>query len=468
MFLESFNPMSSQGTSISIKLAALSAGIRKKSLNALGPEYWLRHLAFALVLMSFALGVLLENQVLCIAFVLFAGAYQLIRMYAYFYGSIRWIKKSNTFMAPFVQEIQPKVSIIVPCFNEEAVILHSLNSLDKISYDNLEIIVSDDGSTDQTFELAQAFSQNSKHQVLVITQKNSGKATALNHAIHRSSGEFLLCVDADSVVSDETITSGLSHLLSDESIVAVAGAVHVANEECLLTGYQSLEYSIGDLQKAALSNFGLVNVIPGPVGLFRRSALERVGGYETENTTFAEDTELTLRLIANGGRVVFEPKMISYTEVPDGFSPLIRQRYRWTRGIYQALRKNVELMTSDRSKQMKSFAFYLAMEKIWTPVMDFCLLVFFLAQFLIHAKAHLFFGYNAVVFASELILLMVASWYSQRNFLSHTIILVLSRFTFSILITTWKFLSLNEEWMQVRMNWDKLERKGISLQDKVA
>ena len=429
----------------------------------------IRYLAIIMVAASFALGLLIENQKIGFIFVVLGSSYQLLRMYVYFFGAIRWKKvdEKRVDTVQFPKDL-PKVSIIVPCYNEETVIDQSLSSLDAIEYKNLEIIVVDDGSTDRTFEMAQEYAKRSKHTVSVHTHNNSGKAATLNNGISKSSGEFLLCVDADSILNKNSIMNGLLHMINNPQVVAVAGAVHVANQNKWITNYQSLEYGLGDLQKACLSNFGAVNVIPGPIGLFRKSALEAIGGYETTDTTFAEDTELTLRLIANGGKVVFEPNMISYTEVPDTWLPLIRQRYRWTRGIYQALRKNIDPLLGLQSKKMNFFVSYLALEKIWTPIMDFSLLVFFIGQFMVHTKINLFIGYNAAIFLSELILLLTAGWYSKRRVFSQIFLLLLSRFTFSIIITTWKFLSLNEEWMQVGMNWDKLERKGLHLFQKAA
>lgn len=443
-----------------------SLAFSSKTLTAIS-EIVLRFMAILFVVVSFILGLMVENQTISLVFVILGSAYQLFRMYVYFLGTIQWKKTSQKLINTRSSfETSPKVSIIVPCYNEEKVLMQSLTSLDSVDYSPMEIVVVDDGSSDCTLEIAKKFAQTAKNKINIITQKNSGKASTLNIGISVASGEFLLCVDADSLVDSQSIMSGLRHFINNPQVVAVAGAVHVANPNQWLTDYQSLEYGLGDLQKACLANFGAVNVIPGPIGLFRKSALEAIGGYETTNTTFAEDTELTLRLIAAGGKIVFEPKMISYTEVPDTWLPLIRQRYRWTRGIYQALRKNIENLLGVRLEKMNFFVSYLILEKVWTPIMDFSLLVFFLGQFVAHTKINFFVSYNLILFFSELILLFTVYWYSKRNIISQIFLLLASRFTFSIVITTWKFLSLNEEWMQVGMSWDKLERKGLRLFEK--
>ncbi len=425
-------------------------------------ESRLKSLSLVLVFGSFFVGCWIKNPVFGYLFIFFVSFYQVARMYFYLFGALRWKFKLEKSVAAQIDSNPPLVSIIVPCYNEAAVIRKSLQSLDRSKYPHFEIIVSDDGSVDNTVEIVKSLIPECQHRVEVVTQKNAGKAHALNRGIRVARGEYLLCVDADSLLHPEALDKGVAHLQSDSSVVAVAGAVCVANSEKWIALYQDLEYGLGDLQKSFMSNFGLVNIIPGPVGLFRRSSLESVNGYETDAATFAEDTELTLRLITTGGRVVFEPKMISYTEVPERCSALMRQRYRWTRGIYQALRKNMDSLQGASFKHKNIFVSYLLMEKVWTPVMDFCLLMFFLGQFVASAKVNLFVGYNAMIFLSESLLLLCSGLLFRRGVLFQFIVLIFSRFTFSIIITTWKFFCLREEWQKTAMSWDKLDRYGLA------
>src|SRR4029077_9735698 len=90
----------------------------------------------------------------------------------------------------------------------------------------------------------------------------------------------------------------------------------------------------------------VVNIIPGPIGIFRRDALLRAGGYDTD--TFAEDADLTLKLLTAGWHVAYEERAIAYTEAPEHYLDLIKQRYRWTRGILQALRKRASWLGATR------------------------------------------------------------------------------------------------------------------------
>jgi poly-beta-1,6-N-acetyl-D-glucosamine synthase len=383
-------------------------------------------------------------------------SYQIARMLFYFVGSIVWNNKLKKIPSISNNESLPLISIILPCYNEEKVIQQSLKSLLNIEYSNYEIIVVDDGSTDNTLKILRAMSLPAS--IKVMAQENAGKAMALNNGILSAEGEYILCVDADSILEPKSLLAGIRHFLFDPKVVAVAGSVRVSNKNHFITSYQDLEYGLGELQKHCLSNFGKVNIVPGPVGLFKKSAVLASGGYELVEKTFAEDTELTLRLLSEKHSVVFEPNMISYTEAPTDWLSLLRQRYRWTRGIYQAFRKN---MMTLKTKNNYLFSKYLFLEKIWVPIMEFTLLAYFVGHFVKFANIDLFFIYTAVVFVIEIFLVTLSAYYANRSLLLNLIILLASRFSASIVISTWKYLALLEEWNEVQMTWDKLSREGL-------
>jgi len=422
-------------------------------------ELLIRFVSLVFVSGAFMCGGLGASSIWTLSFLILAGAYQILRLYFYVWGTFVWRKRVNELPANPPDDQLPMITVLVPCFNEEKVIAQSLRSLMALDYPNFEIVVIDDGSSDHTFKIAKTFETNSKVPLLALTKKNSGKADSINTGLMVARGEYVLCVDADCIVEKSSLRKGIRHMLADPNVVAVAGTVRVENRKHFITAYQELEYGLGDLQKASLANFGCVNVVPGPAGLFRIQALIDAGGYEVLDTTFAEDTEITLRLIALKGRVTFEPEMTSSTEAPDNWHSLVRQRYRWTRGVYQALRKNAEALTN---RQHFLFALYLFMENIWTPVMDFALLAYFVGFLVAHASFDPLIMYGAFILISELSVVFLARWYSHRPAFLNMAMLCLSRYTFSIVIATWKFLSLLEEWNQVGMSWDKLHRRGMA------
>jgi cellulose synthase/poly-beta-1,6-N-acetylglucosamine synthase-like glycosyltransferase len=245
----------------------------------------------------------------------------------------------------------PLVSVVVPAFNERTAIADTLQSISNIDYPRIEIVLVNDGSTDDTLAEAQRFAERTPNvNIKILSQPNAGKWAALNHGIRQSEGELILCVDADSNVATDALRYMVPHF-SDPNVCAVSGQVQIRNQVNLLTGLQALEYLVANgSARTAQSSNGCVLIVPGPLGLFRRSALEQVsrtyfaeggGNGTSEGTgpfsrhTFAEDFELSVMLCALGGRIVYEPKAVSRTRAPATTRALLNQRYRWLRGSMQ-------------------------------------------------------------------------------------------------------------------------------------
>ena len=222
-----------------------------------------------------------------------------------------------------IGEYKPLVSILVPCYNEEKVLRSSLESLINQTYNNIEILVLDDGSSDDTYLLAKnmEFVDNNK-KLIAYTKENSGKANTLNFGIKQSKGDLFLAVDADSKLSEDSVELMVEYFKEDD-IAAVAGSVYVVNRDNLWTKLQALEYIQGlNLVRNGQAFFKAVNIIPGPIGMFRKSAVESVGYYKDD--TFAEDCDLTLRLIEKGYKIDYEIDAISYTEAPESLLDLLK------------------------------------------------------------------------------------------------------------------------------------------------
>jgi cellulose synthase/poly-beta-1,6-N-acetylglucosamine synthase-like glycosyltransferase len=260
----------------------------------------------------------------------------------------------------------PRVSILVPAYNESETIAPALQSLLDLDYPRYEIIVVDDGSKDDTFARAKPFEGDHAHRsIRVFTKPNGGKWAALNFAFARATSDLLLCVDADSRLDRQALRYLVARLVADPAVSAVSGQVRVRNRINLLTRLQAMEYIIANgLIRLAQSLTRTVLVIPGPIGLFRRSGLEQVFhrfGRETpvhrpgehqgpfEGDTFAEDFDLSLAILALGGRTVYEPAAVSHTKAPDTSFRLLNQRYRWGRGTLQVLRKYLRRSRTDRT-----------------------------------------------------------------------------------------------------------------------
>ncbi len=229
----------------------------------------------------------------------------------------------------------PPVSILVPAFNESAVIERTVSSLTGGDYPPHEVVVIDDGSTDGTAETVEDLGLPG---VKVIRQPNSGKAAALNAGLAGSSGEVVVMVDADTVFEADTLRR-LVEPFADASVGAAAGNTKVGNRRRLLGLWQHIDYVTGfNLDRRLYDVLRCMPTVPGAVGAFRRQAIQAAGGFST--ATLAEDTDLTIAIGRAGWRVVYVEEARGWTETPATLAGLWRQRYRWSYGTLQAVWKH--------------------------------------------------------------------------------------------------------------------------------
>ena len=358
----------------------------------------------------------------------------------------------------------PFVSIIVPVYNEGKVLRFSIESLLDLDYPNYEIIVVNDGSTDDTALVGESLVGYQKGRsglikVSLINKPNGGKSKALNAGIQYSEAQFVLCMDGDSQLTPSTLKTAVRHF-TDPYIGAVAGNVKVQNRKKVLTDLQALEYLEGlNMARSAQGYLQLVNIIPGPIGLFRKTALRDAGFYSSD--TFAEDADVTLKILAKGWKIVYEPNAIAYTEAPATIYQLLKQRYRWTRGILQAIRKHKRYLYNPTMNFNNSFVlwsmFYEAL--IW-PAMN----IFVNLYFIIVA---LFYGMSSFIFLWWIgiaILDLMAAVYciaAEREEFRLVPYAVIYRLVFILLIDVTKAMATIEEFLGFRMTWGKLERTGL-------
>jgi poly-beta-1,6 N-acetyl-D-glucosamine synthase len=353
----------------------------------------------------------------------------------------------------------PRVSVLVPAYNEAPVIAASIRSLLQLDYPDLEILVIDDGSSDDTYARAAAFEgRHGSTRVRAIRKPNGGKADALNVGIAEAKGQLVLCVDADSALEPATLQLAVRHF-ADPAIGAVAGNVKVVNRANVLGALQALEYIEGlNMVRNAQAFFRAVNIVPGPLGVFRRDALLELGGYASD--TFAEDCDLTLRLLARGWQICYEPLAVAYTEAPEDLNQLLKQRYRWTRGILQALRKHRRLLADPRTSVSTSLSlWYMIFEGILWPLTNVFAHVLFAAVALTQGAA-----LPLVIWWAQLTVLdMAAALYCvllERERMSLVPYAILYRAFFALTIDVAKVFATLEELFNVGMDWGKLERLG--------
>lgn len=253
---------------------------------------------------------------------------------------------------PVPDGFTPPVSVLVPAYNEELVIEKTLSSLLRSNYPGeIEILVIDDGSSDAT---ARIVSSHPDPRVRLVTQVNSGKARALQRGIIAAKNEFLVFMDADTQFDPDAIR----HLVApfrDANVGAVSGHARVGNRGKFLTRCQDLEYICGfNLDRRAYAVWNCITVVPGAISAARRAAIVRAGGLSCD--TLAEDTDLTLAIHRAGYRIDYQSNAIAYTEAPETYRALGKQRFRWAYGTLQCAWKHRDIVFNPRFKALGWFS----------------------------------------------------------------------------------------------------------------
>jgi cellulose synthase/poly-beta-1,6-N-acetylglucosamine synthase-like glycosyltransferase len=353
----------------------------------------------------------------------------------------------------------PRVTIIVPVYNEAMVIVAALKSLLALRYPAFDILVIDDGSTDETYEWASSFvGRYGDTTVRVVRKTNGGKASALNQGIALAHTPLVLCMDGDSRLAPDTLRSAVRHF-ADARVGAVAGNVKVVNRNNVWTRLQALEYIEGlNLTRRAQGFLRAVNVVPGPIGIFRRDVLQAVGGYDTD--TFAEDADLTLKILTAGWHIVYEERAVAWTEAPEDLLDLIKQRYRWTRGILQTLAKHaVWLARPGQSVVVWLSVLALLFEAILWPALNVLgNLLFVLAALSAGTTSGVFYWWALLTLLDVAAALHTVAMEEEE--LALVPYAVMYRFFFITMIDVAKLLAAVEQFANVRMTWGKLERAG--------
>ena len=373
----------------------------------------------------------------------------------------------------FGEGFHPLVSVVVPAFNEERVIVRTIESLIASDYEKFEIIVVDDGSTDDTLKVAMKRFAKEK-SVTIYHKENGGKAEALNFGWRKSKGAIVIALDADTMFTRETI-SALAHRFADEQIGAVAGNAKVGNRINIVTKWQALEYITSqNFDRRAFASLNCITVVPGSVGAWRRTVLERAGGFSSD--TLAEDQDLTIQVRKFGYKIGYEEGAIGLTEAPDSLRNLAKQRFRWSYGTLQCMWKHKNALLNLRYGTLG----FVAMPNVWifqvffpliSPIMDLMFvwtLLGALIGFLVHQQeyAHTPTNLNLVIFYYALFL--AVDWFGafaafmmekteQKRLLGW---LLIQRFGYRQVMYWVMVKSVYTAIRGAVVGWGKLERKA--------
>jgi cellulose synthase/poly-beta-1,6-N-acetylglucosamine synthase-like glycosyltransferase len=284
----------------------------------------------------------------------------------------------------------PTISVLAPAHNEEATVVASIGALLSLHYSDLEVIVVNDGSVDRTLAVLEkafdlvgippihrrrldtqpvraAYRSRSHPHLVVVDKVNGGKADALNTGLNFATGELACVIDADTLIEEDALQRLVLPFLSEDRLLAAGGTIRVVNGSDLangrvtrarapraaLPGIQVVEYLRAFLfGRLGWNRLGGNLIISGAFGLFRREAVVEAGGYLHDSV--GEDMELVVRLrrygYEHGGPrgIAFIPDPVAWTEVPESWRVLGRQRERWHRGLSDALWRHRRMLFNPR------------------------------------------------------------------------------------------------------------------------
>jgi cellulose synthase/poly-beta-1,6-N-acetylglucosamine synthase-like glycosyltransferase len=280
----------------------------------------------------------------------------------------------------FASPLTPPISVLLPAYNEEAGIVESVRSLLALRYPRHEVVVVNDGSSDDTirrlreaFDLVPirkalratipcapvraAFVSRRHPELVVLDKENGGKADALNAAVNAARFPYVCAVDADAMLEEEALLRVAKPILDDPELVAATGGIVRIANGCTIDHGRVVEVGLPRSRLATLqvveyfraflvgrigwNRLGALLIISGAFGLFRRSLVVTVGGWSTE--TVGEDVELVVRLhryLRDRGeayKIEFVADPVCWTEAPESLQALSRQRRRWQRGLFEAI-----------------------------------------------------------------------------------------------------------------------------------
>ncbi len=263
------------------------------------------------------------------------------------------------------------VTVLIPMYNSEKYIKETIKSIMKQKYSgNIYINILDDGSEDGSYELVNSLDLGSN--VNLIKSNHVGKALALNKCLEYIKTDYTITVDSDTVLHPLAIRNIMKKLLnSDKNTAATAGCLFVRNsKKSFITKVQEWDYTLGIFGiKLIQGGYNSTLVAQGSFSAYKTNLLKEIGGWQN---CVGEDIVLTWQLLSKGYRTNFAQDAIAFTELPETFAKLGKQRTRWARGMIEAF-KNVNVFTSKKLNKKSKFLMCL---DIFFPFIDLALLIF--------------------------------------------------------------------------------------------
>lgn len=436
----------------------------------------------------------------------------------------RYLNKARCadYMSILTSPFAPGISLLAPAYNEGLTIIDNVKSLLSIMYNNLELIIINDGSKDDTIQtLIEAFdlvpvpfnvhyviatkpvrgvykSKNRAFKKLTVVDKqNGGKADALNVGMNIATKELVACIDVDCIIErDALLKMVMPFLQSKIPVIATGGVVRIANSCIIEEGrlqeiklpkqqivrFQTLEYIRAFLiGRMAWSKLNGLLLISGAFGLFRKDIAQQAGGYN--HNTVGEDMELVVRMRMHMAerkqpcKVVYIPDPLCWTEAPSDYKILARQRNRWTRGTFETLSLHRKMFFNPKYglMGMLSYPYWFFFEWLapWIEVSGVIFMVVLLALGKVNipfALSLLFAVYTFSIFISMTALLAEEFSYNQykkkRDILKLLLTALIEPILFHPRIVWWGILG-NIDLLKGKKSWGEMTRKGFAQPSKV-
>ncbi|MEH6405738.1 MAG: glycosyltransferase [Leeuwenhoekiella sp.] len=449
--------------------------------------------------------------IICTGYV-FSAVFSLIELRDYkrrhnFQDEIALLQSSNL----------PMVSILAPAYNEEANVIENVKSLLTLNYPSYEIVIINDGSKDGTLNrLIETFdmvpdellhyndiptkevrgiyiSKNKAYKSLkVIDKENGGKADALNTGINICNHEMICCIDVDCILERDALLKLIKPFLKNEKkVIASGGIIRVANS-CIIEDGRIIEVKLPDtflaraqileyfraflMGRMAWSRVDGLLLISGAFGMFDKKVVIEAGGYNPE--TVGEDMELLVRMRRMMREknveysVGFVPDPLCWTEVPQQWNILHRQRNRWTRGTVETLWEHRKMLFNPKFKVLGliSTPYWLFFEWL-APIIEFCGLLYFFFLLLFGQVDWIVFAvFFAVVYSFSLLFSITALFFEEFSFQQYTKPAYMFQLVRTALLepllyhpfVMWAAIMGNIDLIRGKKTWGKMVRTGLT------
>ncbi|MDP4179927.1 MAG: glycosyltransferase [Bacillota bacterium] len=349
-----------------------------------------------------------------------------------------------------------KASVVVAAYNEEKVICKTVESILESDYKNLEVIVVNDGSKDNTaYVVEERFRDNKK--VRLINKTNGGKSSAINMGFKEASGEIVIVIDADTILDSKAVSLLIRHF-ENENVAAVSGNVKVGNNNNFITTCQHIEYVTGlNLERRAFDYLNCIPVVPGAIGAWRKEYVKNAGYYKED--TLAEDADITLCFLEQGYKIIYEEGAKAYTEAPEDIESFLKQRLRWSYGTLQCLWKHRKSMFNRNNKILG----FIALPNMWlyqfifqalTPISE---AVFLIGLF---GKTPILSVLTYAIFFTIDFLITLYAFKLENEDTKPLKFYFFQRAAYRIIMTWVVYKSMSSALKGVKVGWNKLIRKG--------